>query len=176
MKFKTWLEEESLPLNQPNLTLGQQFQNPAPAQKTPLQEDEELIRLFNQSKEHLTGGLKSDPTISLNRLEGGPKGAVNALKSTFIRLRELGEPWASQANDTNTWLTQLGADNIKITANATVGQLLAKLFGPKIYEKAMKQPAPITNGEIQSNELQPPNEQQKSFEKSNLPSFNDWKK
>ncbi len=165
MKFKHWLEQE---LQQNPTQFSQNKQNP-------LQEDGEIERIFTQAKQRLTGGLKTDPTLALNRLNNGPHGAADVLKPIFSRLIELGEPWNNQAEETRNWLNQLNNGNIKNSSSATVGKLLSKLFGKKIYEKVMKQPAPIDDNFSQSNDFQPPNKQQQSMEvdpAQKMPRFN----
>jgi hypothetical protein len=155
MKFKHWLEQE---LQQNPNQFSQNKQNP-------LQEDGEIERIFTQAKQRLTGGLKTDPTLALSRLNNGPNGAADVLKPIFSRLAELGEPWNNQAEETRNWLNQLSNGNIKNSSSATVGKLLSKLFGKKIYEKVMKQPAPIDDNFSQPTDFQNPNKQQQSMEK-----------
>ncbi len=157
MKFKHWLEQDLMT---------------NPTQKTPLQEDGEIERMFTQARQRLTGGLKTDPTLSLSRLNNGPGGAAAVLKPIFNQLAEFGEPWSNQAEEARNWLTQLSNGNIKNSASATLGKLLSKLFGKKIYEKVMRQPAPVDDNFSQPSEFQSPNGQQQAMEKPEMGTMN----
>jgi len=212
MNFKKWMEQIPQPPNPMGDTsgvnplgdvpMGSNLQmNPMGVEEPPMQPnsqdgDREPVmgkepeldpdahnRLFKDTMNKIFGIDKPDLEKSLIRYDLNK--ILNTLKPVFNQFKN-DDKLKNQAEETRQWVKNLQNGERKIAANATIGHLLSKLFGEKIYKSVTGQNSPsqdILKMDKPINLPAPPNQQQRSQEQPvlshkiwNLPTFNEWKK